>query len=279
MAWVRLDDKRSTNRKLMRAGFAARGLDEAMMCWSAHGETDGHITEADVAMIAMGHGCKRWQPLVALLLREGRWEPEPGGWLIHDYLEFNPSKADREAERERKRAAGQIGGLRSGEARSKQTPKQPASEPAKQNSSDAGSETANPRPVPSRPAAASPSETHDPPDPSPAAAALIDQALNLLVDRRLATAGHVTNPGGYRKAALDGLRHDHADRLPTDLSPDWTPEQLADWLEPPATPTTQARPYDRTPIDCPDCDNTGWTTLNTGDATKCPTCNPKEAIQ
>ena len=38
MAWVRLDDKRATNRKLRAAGFAARGLDEAAICWSAHEE-------------------------------------------------------------------------------------------------------------------------------------------------------------------------------------------------------------------------------------------------
>lgn len=152
MGWAKLTDTRADNPKLMAAGFAARGLDEAAICWVAGHETDGIIPKTAVAMLAAGHGAN-WKPLVKKLVDVGRWIPktsegakEPDAWEIHDYLEYNPTKAQREAERERKRAAGHLGGIRSGESRRGGTEaeaeaetKQPASEPA------------NSRPVPSRP--------------------------------------------------------------------------------------------------------------------------------
>lgn len=112
MAWVRLDDKRATNRKLRAAGFAARGLDEAAICWSAHEETDGFISDDDLAMLANLHGCRKSEPLVKSLTDNGRWIRHDGrkGYEIVGYLEFNPSHAELEAarkrDRERKRKRG-----------------------------------------------------------------------------------------------------------------------------------------------------------------------------
>ncbi len=105
MAWVKLDDKRALNKKLRAAGFAARGLDEAAICWAAHEETDGFISDGDVAMLASLHGCKKVQPLIDALLRENRWRrwTDPDGYEIVDYLKYNPSRADLESARERDR--------------------------------------------------------------------------------------------------------------------------------------------------------------------------------
>ena len=105
MAWVRLDDKRALNAKLRAAGFAARGLDEAAICWSAHEESDGFVSDADVAMLASLHGCKKPSALTDALVREGRWTRNDtrGGWDIKDYLKFNPSHAELEASRRRDR--------------------------------------------------------------------------------------------------------------------------------------------------------------------------------
>jgi hypothetical protein len=105
VAWVRLDDKRATNRKLREVGFAARGLDEAAICWCAHEESDGKLTDADLAMIAALHGCKRVQPLVDALVGVGRWKrrKEGDGYMVKDYLDYNPSHADLESQRRRDR--------------------------------------------------------------------------------------------------------------------------------------------------------------------------------
>ncbi len=93
MAWVRLDDKRATNGKLRMAGFAARGLDEAAICWSAHEEDDGRISAEDVQMLAVMHGCRQWRRIVRRLVDVGKWDEVNGGYQIND---FPPVRGDRE---------------------------------------------------------------------------------------------------------------------------------------------------------------------------------------
>lgn len=155
MGWARLDDKRADNEKLMAAGFEARGLDEAAICWCAGHESDGVIPETAVAMLAVGHGCKGWRKVVARLVGVGRWHAVDGGWELHDYLDYNPSRAQVTADRDHKSKvrseAGRRGGLASGEARREAKPKQVASEATEANGKHVASEATNPRPVPSRP--------------------------------------------------------------------------------------------------------------------------------
>ena len=109
MAWVKFDDKRSVNGKLRKAGFAARGLDEAAICWSAHEEDDGRISVEDLEMLAVMHGCKKVGPIADKLVEVGRWEAmrdldgNVTAYLIKDFLEYNPSHADLEAQRKRDR--------------------------------------------------------------------------------------------------------------------------------------------------------------------------------
>lgn len=105
-AWVKLIPARALNPKLRRAGLAARGLDEAAMCWSSLHGTDGFMSTASVAMLAAEHGTKAWRPLVDRLVKEERWDETEGGWQIRNFLEFNPSAAEWEALRQQKSAAG-----------------------------------------------------------------------------------------------------------------------------------------------------------------------------
>ena len=104
-----MDDKRALNAKLRKAGFAARGLDEAAIEWCAHEESDGFVSDDDVAMLASLHGCRKPQPITDALCSVNRWRRDDrrGGWWIKDYLDFNPSHADleskRKADRNRKR--------------------------------------------------------------------------------------------------------------------------------------------------------------------------------
>ena len=124
MSWVKLDDKRAMNGKLRRAGLAARGLDEAAICWVAHQEDDGLISVDDVEMLATTHGCRKPGPIIKALVAVGRWEEVTDldgrvtAYSIKDFLEYNPSRAQLEAQRKQKQEAGRKGGVRSGLTRS-----------------------------------------------------------------------------------------------------------------------------------------------------------------
>lgn len=120
MAWLKVDDKRAMHRKFRRQGFAVRGLDEAAMCYCAHEETDGRITEVALDDLAHHHGVGivTAKKLAGTLVTIGRWEVVPTGWMVLGYLDFNPSHADleskRKRDRERKRLAGESSGNPSG---------------------------------------------------------------------------------------------------------------------------------------------------------------------
>lgn len=116
MGWARFDDRRAMNAKLRKVGFAAAGLDAAAICQSVADMSDGHVDRSTVEMLAAAHGEKRWLPLVEKLVAAGRWVPNGDGWHIHDFLEYNPSRAEWLAEKAKKREAGRAGGLAKAEA-------------------------------------------------------------------------------------------------------------------------------------------------------------------
>ena len=55
--------------------------------------------------------------VIRLLVEAGLWEEVPGGYRVHDYLDYQPSKDEVITEREKKREAGRKGGLASAQAR------------------------------------------------------------------------------------------------------------------------------------------------------------------
>lgn len=139
MPWVRKDDRMPWHRKVAPLSDAAyRLLDEAI-CWSSSNLTDGRIGAAELATISKRGKAK----LAAELVSRDLWHTAdmacpsehcppagPDGWVIHDFWDYNPSKAEVLAERERKAAAGRLGGVRSGRtrrARKEAQAKQPAS--------------------------------------------------------------------------------------------------------------------------------------------------------
>lgn len=118
--WVRHTPQRAMNAKLRRAGFAARGLDDAAIEQVAFDDSDGFISENSVEVLAVAYQEKRWRQLVAILVREDRWEPTVrdgmAGWLIHDYEEFNFTKAYWLSQQSKKQEAGRKGGKARGQA-------------------------------------------------------------------------------------------------------------------------------------------------------------------
>jgi len=59
----------------------------------------------------------RLKKALAELTDRGLWEETASGWLIHDFLDWNPSSAEVSAKRASRAEAGRRGGRRSGEER------------------------------------------------------------------------------------------------------------------------------------------------------------------
>jgi hypothetical protein len=154
MPWVRIDEVFPRHPKVVQVGPLGIALQVAALCYCNHYLTDGFISFAAVRTlldfdgIGEDHGerVEFWSPVAGLqiadrLVEAGMWQQVPGGFRIHDYAKYQPTKAQVEAERERNKRAGQKGGL----ARAKRG----ASEPSSGGSSSRQAETqAKSKPVP-----------------------------------------------------------------------------------------------------------------------------------
>lgn len=167
----------------------------------------------------------------ALLVKAGVWEMVDEGWHIRNAERRQPDLATMKEIRRQRAEFGRRGGLAKARANAKQKLEQEPDQKPQQKLWQ------KPSTVPYRtePAAAATRDTHDQPVEN-SAAALIDEALNILADRRIAAAnGSVANPAAYRAASIRGMRDQYADQL-CDASDAHTAESLANWLEPPPPP-------------------------------------------
>lgn len=116
MTWVKMDDHFHSHPKLALLGqlqLPCVGLHVLAICWSAQYLTDGFVPAAQPAKLAGGNE----KDLVNALVAVGLWHEVDGGWQIHDYLDYQPSKAQVERDRAIKVAAGLAGGQASAKAR------------------------------------------------------------------------------------------------------------------------------------------------------------------
>jgi hypothetical protein len=110
--WVRLDDGFYDHPKARAVGKDGRELYIAGLCRVAQILSDGFIPDHDLPLVA-AKAEVRPKPTATRLVTAGLWEKVDGGWLVHDYHDYNPT-AEAEREKRRKRAeAGRKGGLRS----------------------------------------------------------------------------------------------------------------------------------------------------------------------
>jgi hypothetical protein len=118
MPYVRLDDTISDNRKTVKnwaVDPAVFGLDVRAIAWCGKHLTDGHVP-ADILDEWFGrHGDAMRARLCEQLVISGRWDerPDGDGYQIHDYLDYNPSKAQVEDRVEARKKAGAKGGKKS----------------------------------------------------------------------------------------------------------------------------------------------------------------------
>ncbi len=96
MVWVKLDDGFTEHPKVVQAGVPAAWLFLAGLGYCARHLTDGLIPEAEVRRLTHSPQARRQADR---LLAVGLWERAPGGYRVHDYLEYQPSAAQVKAER------------------------------------------------------------------------------------------------------------------------------------------------------------------------------------
>lgn len=140
MAWARLDDGMFDNPKIAALSDAAQLAHVKAIVYCARNLTDGavHLRKA-----------KEWaSPKVIKELVPRLWEPTSEGFLIHDYLQYNPSRD--QVLREREAAKQRMRGVRSPDVR-----------PNKQENFERGSHAPDPVPLPD------PVDTDPQPTPTP----------------------------------------------------------------------------------------------------------------
>lgn len=109
MAWVRLDDGFPRHRKVQELGrdIAAKWLHVVALCYCGEHLTDGLVDEialrtiindADIPVSAA-------RRVIPKLVETGLWitHEERSGWLIRDYLDYNPSASSVREKREQAR--------------------------------------------------------------------------------------------------------------------------------------------------------------------------------
>jgi hypothetical protein len=98
MPWARFDERFPWHRKVRRIPDAAFRLHVSAVCWCSEHLTDGFVPAGDLLLVS---DVKRPGSAVGALVSAGMWELADDGWQIHDYLDYNPSKAEVEEKREK----------------------------------------------------------------------------------------------------------------------------------------------------------------------------------
>lgn len=122
MGWAKFDDRYSEHPKIVAAGPLAELLDRRAIEYCARQETDGFVPEQQARRLCsdlvMDLGAD-WIELVKTLVGVGRWSETAGGYTVHDFTDYHPTRAqkneERAAARERMAKNRQNKGKRSGD--------------------------------------------------------------------------------------------------------------------------------------------------------------------
>ena len=131
MSWVKIDDQFADHPKIKQVGAIGLAIQVAALCYCAKYLTDGFlsfsvadslirsvlspITESDGMIITIEVSSNMWGQNAEeynwkkLMVEAGLWEISDGkdGFILHDYLEYNPSRDSvlRKREEDKKRKA------------------------------------------------------------------------------------------------------------------------------------------------------------------------------
>lgn len=110
MTWVRIDDGFADHPKILKAGPLAIVAQVRALCYCSRHLTDGFLPD-DIVMTILSD----LSPIKAISMCQAKlWQRVGGrrsGYKVHDYLKYNPSRAETLQLRTTKRLAGQAGGI------------------------------------------------------------------------------------------------------------------------------------------------------------------------
>jgi hypothetical protein len=232
MPWVRLDDGFADHPKVERAGPLAGWLHVVAMCYCARHLTDGRVPKVKARRLADIPQPTRH---IAALVEAGLWHEDGDDYVLHDFLDYQPARAEVEAER--KAARDRMAKARSNKRRS--SPEQSANVPANNQRSSGN-------PDPTRPvdnSSSSDSRGADPPEEGRNTRRRQEQrvetALSILADRDLtdrqtrSDREPLHDVDAWTRKAIQGRRARHGAEL-VRLAfehPRLNPTELADRLD------------------------------------------------
>lgn len=146
MPWAKLDDRMPWSRKIQPLSDAAFRLYVTGIAWCAAELTDGFISDDNVALLPLRRNRKA---AAGELVERKLWTRTEGGYMVHDFLEYNRSAARMQQERKARNARQQAFRDRSNGVTnaSLQSESNGVTEPPHNGVSNASPS----RPVPSRP--------------------------------------------------------------------------------------------------------------------------------
>jgi len=120
MTWVKIDDQFRRHPKVRRLSSFAIDLYVTGLCYCSSGLTDGAIDQQGLEIIlAETRLARKRRSVIQELLDAELWLPVHGGFLVKDFLDYNPP-AEKVRE-ERAKARVRMQRLRSGERSGEQT--------------------------------------------------------------------------------------------------------------------------------------------------------------
>ena len=128
MAWFKADDRIMEHHKFIAA--RAKGGHRAIGVWFHAGTwANGQMTDGFIP--------RSWASLnnalneAEILVEVGLWDEDASrdGWQMHDYADYQPSRADLEAKSQQKRSSGQAGGKQTASRRAAKSKPVPVPEP------------------------------------------------------------------------------------------------------------------------------------------------------
>lgn len=93
MTWAKIDDHMPEHPKIVPAGPLALALQVRAICYCARHLTDGFLPALMVGSLTYDLGNRDW-PKVMTDAELWEYDEARSGFIVHDYLDYNPSKAE-----------------------------------------------------------------------------------------------------------------------------------------------------------------------------------------
>ena len=110
MSWAKFDDRFPNHPKVLSLSDAAFRMHVSAICYCCDQLTDGFVAACVPDSLPKSPRGKSLRRAIESLEATGLWEKTAGGWLVHDFLDWNPSAAQVLAKRTARAEAGRRGG-------------------------------------------------------------------------------------------------------------------------------------------------------------------------